>query len=191
MRLRRYPSTINEATRNYVRKMGKGSVSQVPNGPGQPPHIKSPLAHPALYLNRHPPSVISAISTRSQTYFTNPVATMNTIIIHPFNRAKNTPMHDMSAALIAPVSGWYRKPTPWWIDTFEEVGLQPIVETDEIAEEDDDVIYEPEELAIGDEQAEVVALSIFTDFEPTCKGMIIRSLYTFYFNAFNMIRHCI
>ena len=69
---------------------------------------------------------------------------MNTIIIHPFNRAKCTPLHDMSAALIAPVSKWYRKPTPWWIDSFEEVGLQPIVKTDEIAEEEDDAIYEQE-----------------------------------------------
>ena len=97
---------------------------------------------------------------------------MNTIIIHPFNRAKNTPMHDMSAALIAPVSKWYRKPTPWWIDGFEEVGLQPIVETDEIVEDDDDVIYEQEEPAVEDDEREAVALSIFADAEPARAGML-------------------
>jgi hypothetical protein len=116
---------------------------------------------------------------------------MNTIIIHPFNRVKSTPMHDMSAALIAPVSKWYRKPTPWWIDSFEEVGLQPIVETDEIAEEEDDVIYEQEveeETIIEDEEpvAEGVALSAFPDAEPTREGMITRSLDIFDLNAFNM-----
>jgi hypothetical protein len=110
---------------------------------------------------------------------------MNTIIIHPFNRTKNTSMHDMSAALIAPVSGWYRKPTPWWIDSFEEVGLKPIVETDEIAEEDDDVIYEQEEPAVEDEESGVIA---FADVEPTCEGMVTWSLYMFYLNAFNMTR---
>ena len=92
---------------------------------------------------------------------------MNTIIIHPFNRAKNTTMHDMSAALIAPVSKWYIKPTPWWIDSFEEVGLQPIAETDEIVEEDDDVIYEQEEPAVEDEEPEVVA---FVDFQCIDEG---------------------
>ncbi|KAF8678983.1 hypothetical protein AX14_004664, partial [Amanita brunnescens Koide BX004] len=96
---------------------------------------------------------------------------MNTIIIHPFNRVKSTPMHDASAALIAPVSKWYRKPTPWWIDGFEEVGLRPIVETDEIAEEEEDVIYEEEETVVKDEEpeAEGVALSAFADVEPTCE----------------------
>jgi hypothetical protein len=39
-----------------------------------------------------------------------------------------------------PYCPWYRKPTPGWIDSFE---VQPIVETDEMAEEDD-VIYEQE-----------------------------------------------
>ncbi|KAF8631146.1 hypothetical protein AX15_002492 [Amanita polypyramis BW_CC] len=63
---------------------------------------------------------------------------MNTIIIHANNRVTRTPMHDMTAALIAPVSPWYRKPAPWWSNGFEEVGLQPIVEADEIAEEEDD-----------------------------------------------------
>ncbi|KAF8347564.1 hypothetical protein F5887DRAFT_915817 [Amanita rubescens] len=77
---------------------------------------------------------------------------MNTIIFHPFNRVKSTPAHDISAALIAPVSKWYRKPTPWWVDGFEEVGLQPIVETDEIAEEEEeDVIEEQEELGAVDD----------------------------------------
>ncbi|KAF8341913.1 hypothetical protein F5887DRAFT_1076297 [Amanita rubescens] len=79
---------------------------------------------------------------------------MNTIIFHPFNRVKSTPTHDLSAALIAPVSKWYRKPTPWWVDGFEEVGLQPIVETDEIAEEEEeDVIEEQEELGAVDDDA--------------------------------------
>jgi len=81
---------------------------------------------------------------------------MNTIIIHPFNRVKSTPMHDMSAALIAPVSKWYRKPTPWWIDGFEEVRLQPIVESDEVAEEEENVI---EEDVDENEQTEDVALA--------------------------------
>ena len=107
---------------------------------------------------------------------------MNTIIIHPFNRAKYTPMHDMSAALIAPVSKWYRKPTPWWIDSFEEVGLQPIVETDEIAEEDDEAIYEQEALAIEDEEPEVVTLSTFADAELTREGTVTWLLYMFYLN---------
>jgi hypothetical protein len=79
---------------------------------------------------------------------------MNTIIFHPFNRVKSTPTHDISAALIAPVSKWYREPTPWWVDGFEEVGLQPIVETDEIAqEEEEDVIEEQEELGAVDDDA--------------------------------------
>ena len=62
---------------------------------------------------------------------------MNTIIIHVNNRVKRTPMHDMTAALIAPVSPWYRKPVPWWSNGFEEVGLQPIVEADETAEDEE------------------------------------------------------
>ena len=109
---------------------------------------------------------------------------MNTIIIHPFNRTKNTSMHDMSAALIAPVSGWYRKPTPWWIDSFEEVGLKPIAETDEIAEEDDDVVYEQEEPAVEDGESDVVALA---DAEPTREGMDTWLRYMFYLNAFNQM----
>ncbi len=72
-------------------------------------------------------------------------------------------MHDMSAALIAPVSKWHRKPTPWWIDGFEEVGLQPIVETDEIAEEEEEDVIEEQEEELLD--ASDVAL------EPTCKGI--------------------
>ena len=88
---------------------------------------------------------------------------MNTIIIHPFNRLQSTPMHDMSAALIAPVSKWYHKPTPWWIDSFEEVRLQPIVEIDEIAEEEENVIEDDE-----NEQAEDVTLA---DVMPTQQGM--------------------
>ncbi|KAF8347390.1 hypothetical protein F5887DRAFT_955485 [Amanita rubescens] len=93
---------------------------------------------------------------------------MNTIIIHPFNRVKSTPMHDMSAALIAPVSKWYRKPTPWWIDGFEEVSLQPIVETDEVAEEEENVIEEDEDDLDENEQTEDVALA---DVMPTQQGM--------------------
>jgi len=72
-------------------------------------------------------------------------------------------MHDMSAALIAPVSKWYHKPTPWWIDGFEEVRLQPIVETDEIAEEEDDEDDEDE-----NEQIQDVTLA---DVIPTQEGM--------------------
>ena len=119
---------------------------------------------------------------------------MNTIIIHPFNRVKRTAMHDMSAALITPVPGWYRKPTPWWIDSFEEVCLQPIVETDEIAEQEGDVIYEQEEPSVEDEEpeAEVETLGTFTVVEPTRKGTAIWSLYMLNFiNAINMTRHCI
>ena len=112
---------------------------------------------------------------------------MNTIIIHPFNRVKSTSMHDMSAALISPVSKWYRKPTPWWIDGFEEVRLQPIVETDEIAEEEDDVVgeqEEDEEVADEGEDAEGVAFGASTDAEPTDKGMATRSFYEFNLDAF-------
>ncbi|KAF8690074.1 hypothetical protein AX14_003131 [Amanita brunnescens Koide BX004] len=95
---------------------------------------------------------------------------MNTIIIHPFNRVKSTPMHEMSATLIAPVSKWYRKPTPWWIDSFEEVRLQSIVETDEVAEEEEDVIDEQEDEEAVDEEdgAEGVTLGAFVDAELAC-----------------------
>ena len=108
---------------------------------------------------------------------------MNSIIIHPFNRVKSTPIHDMSAALIAPVSKWYIKPTPWWIDGFEEVGLKPILETDEIAEEADDVVVEQEdeEAAVDSEDAEdaeSVALGAFVDAEPISKGTTIFSFVT-------------
>ena len=104
---------------------------------------------------------------------------MNTIIIHPFNRVKSTPVHDISAALIAPVSKWYRKPTPWWIDGFEEVGLQPIVEADEIAEEEEELVGVSDD---EDEEAEDAAL------EPTCKGMTSLSFYVFVLGVFNTTR---
>jgi len=114
---------------------------------------------------------------------------MNTIIIHPFNRIKSTPAHDISAALIAPVSKWYRKPTPWWIDGFEEVCLQPIVEADEIAEEEEDAIEEQEEESGAsddeDEEPEDVAL------EPTCKGTTSLSFYVFVLDVFNTTRRYI
>ncbi|KAF8347574.1 hypothetical protein F5887DRAFT_1281203 [Amanita rubescens] len=94
---------------------------------------------------------------------------MNTIIFHPFNRVKSTPAHDISAALIAPVSKWYRKPTPWWIDGFEEVGLQPIVEADEIAEEEEYAIEDQEEeLGASDDEDEEADVAS----EPTCKDVI-------------------
>ena len=89
-------------------------------------------------------------------------------------------MHEMSAALIAPVSKWYRKPTPWWIHGFEEVCLQSIAETDEIAEEEEDVISEQEEdeQAIDeDDDAEGVAFGAFVDAETTCNGTTICSFY--------------
>ncbi|KAF8629691.1 hypothetical protein AX15_003330 [Amanita polypyramis BW_CC] len=60
---------------------------------------------------------------------------MNSIIIYPDNRTNPTLMHKMSAALISPVPRWYQKPTPWWVDGFEEVGLKPIVESDEEIDE--------------------------------------------------------
>ncbi|KAF8736376.1 hypothetical protein AX14_000408 [Amanita brunnescens Koide BX004] len=117
---------------------------------------------------------------------------MNTIIIHPFNRVKSTPMHEMSAALIAPVSKWYRKPTPWWIDDFEEVRLQPIVETDEIAEEEDDDVIdeqeEDEEVVDEDDDAEGVAFGAFVDAEPARNGMATCSFYIFCLGAFNVIQ---
>ena len=119
---------------------------------------------------------------------------MNTIIIHPFNRVKSTPMHEMSAALIAPVSKWYRKPNPWWIDGFEEVRLQPIVETDEIAEEEDNVIDEQEEdeqAVDEDDNAEGVAFGAFADAEHARNGIAIFLFYMFYLDAFNMTRICI
>ena len=107
---------------------------------------------------------------------------MNTIIIHPFNRVKNTPMHDMSAALISPVSKWHIKRSPWWIDDFEEVGLQPIAETDEIVEEEDliDEQEEDEEAVAETEDIEGVAFGADAD-----KGMTICSFYVFNFDAFN------
>ena len=74
-------------------------------------------------------------------------------------------MHDMSAALIAPVSKWYHKPTPWWIDGFEEVRLQPIVETDEIAEEEENVIEEDEDDLDENEQTEDVTLADVTQLD--------------------------
>ena len=89
----------------------------------------------------------------------------------------------MSAALIAPVSKWYRKPTPWWIDSFEEEGLQPILETDEIVEEDNDMVDEQEEPTVDDEEPEVA------DAEPTRESTVTWSLYMFYVNALNMSRH--
>ena len=115
---------------------------------------------------------------------------MNTIIIHPFNRIKSTPMHDMSAALIAPVSKWYIKPAPWWIDDFEEVGLQPIVETDEIAEEEDDIVDEQEDDEAVDDNEDVqnVALGAFVDAEPISKGIAIFSFYVLNLDAFNITR---
>ena len=114
---------------------------------------------------------------------------MNTIIIHPFNRVKSTPMHEMSAALIAPVSKWYRKPTPWWIDGFEEARLQSIVETDEIAENEENVIKEEDEEAVDeDDDAEGVDFGAFVDSEPACNGMAICSCYVFYPDVFNMTR---
>ena len=116
---------------------------------------------------------------------------MNTIIIHPFNRVKSTPMHEMSAALIAPVSKWYRKPTPWWIDGFEEVRLQSIVETDEIAEDEEDVINdqeEDEEAVDEDEGAEGVTLGAFVDAELACNSMATCSFYVFYLDASNVTR---
>ena len=113
---------------------------------------------------------------------------MNTIIIHPLNRVKSTPMHDMSAALISPVSKWYIKPSPWWIDDFEEVGLQPIIETDEIVEEEDDVIDEQdeeEEAIAEDEDVESAAFGVLVD---TDKDISTCSFYMFNFDAFNMTR---
>jgi len=89
---------------------------------------------------------------------------MNTIIIHPFNRVKSTPMHDMSAALIAPVSKWYHKSTPWWIDGFEEVSLQPIVETDEIAED----VIEEDDLDENEQNEDVALADVMM---PTQQGM--------------------
>jgi hypothetical protein len=107
---------------------------------------------------------------------------MNTIIFHPFNRVKSTPAHDISAALIAPVSKWYRKPTPWWVDGFEEVGLQPIAETDEIAEEEGkDVIEEQEELGAVDDDA----------LEPASEGMTFLLCYVFCLNVFHTTRRFI
>ena len=116
---------------------------------------------------------------------------MNTIIIHPFNRVKSTPMHDMSAALISPVSKWYIKPAPWWIDDLEEVGLQPIVETDEIVEEEEekedviDELEEDEEAIAETEDAEGVTFGALVD---TDKGMTTCSFYVFNFDAFNLTR---
>ena len=68
------------------------------------------------------------------------------------------------------------------------------METDEIAEEEDDVIYEhevEEETIIedGGPVAEGVTLSAFPDAEPTREGMATRSLDIFDLNAFNMTRH--
>ena len=103
-------------------------------------------------------------------------------------------MHDMSAALIAPVPGWYRKPTPWWIDGFEEVRLQPIVETDKTAEEEEDVVYEQEEPFVEDEEpeAEIETLGTFAVVEHTREGTAIWSLYMRDFiNAINMTRYCV
>ena len=101
-------------------------------------------------------------------------------------------MHEMSAALIAPVSKWYRKPTPWWIDDFEEVRLQPIVETDEIAEEEDDDVIdeqeEDEEVVDEDGDAEGVAFGAFVDTEPARNGMATCSFYIFCLDAFNVTR---
>ncbi|KAF8635980.1 hypothetical protein AX15_000144 [Amanita polypyramis BW_CC] len=71
---------------------------------------------------------------------------MNTIIIHRNNRVICTPIHDLSAALISPVSKWYRKPMPWWVEDFEEVGLNPIEETDESAEEE--YVFEDEDVGL-------------------------------------------
>ena len=103
-------------------------------------------------------------------------------------------MHDMSTALIAPVPGWYRKPTPWWIDSFKEVHLLPIVETDKTAEEEEDMIYEQEEPSIEGEEpeAEIETLSTFAVVEPTREGMAIWSLYMHDFiNVINMTRYCV
>jgi hypothetical protein len=113
---------------------------------------------------------------------------MNTIIVHPFNRVKSTPMHDMSAAIISPVSKWYIKPSPWWINDLEEVRLQPIVETEEIVEEEEDVTNEQEEdeEAIDEtEDAEGVAFGALVD---TDKGMNTCSFYVFNVDAFNLTR---
>ena len=79
---------------------------------------------------------------------------MNTIIIHSNNRVTRTSMHDLSAALIAPVSKWHRKPTPWWVVGFEEqVGLQPIVEADEIVVDVEEDVNE--EITVEDGQIKV------------------------------------
>ena len=88
-------------------------------------------------------------------------------------------MHDMSAALISPVSKWYIKAAPWWIDDLEEVGLQPIVETDEIVEEEDDVIdeqEEDEEDIVEDEDAEGLDFCALVD---TDKGITNCSFHMF------------
>ena len=106
---------------------------------------------------------------------------MNTIIIHSNNRVTCTAMHDLSAALIAPVSKWYRKPTPWWVDGFEEqVGLQPIVEADEIA-----VDVEEDALTVEDEQIESVDLAgeedVFMDMQFTHEGAASRLIHMIFF----------
>ena len=102
---------------------------------------------------------------------------MNTIIIHSNNRVTCTAMHDLSAALIAR----YRKPTPWWVDGFEEqVGLQPIVEADEIA-----VDVEEDALTVEDEQIESVDLAgeedVFMDMQFTHEGAASRLIHMIFF----------
>ena len=98
---------------------------------------------------------------------------MNTIIIHSNNRVTRTPMHDLSAALIAPVSKWHRKPTPWWVDGFEEqVGLQPIVEADEIVVDvEEDGTQEQEEITIAIERVDLAGENdAVVDMELTHEG---------------------
>ena len=69
----------------------------------------------------------------------------------------------------------------------EEVGLQPIAETDEIVEEEEDVIEEQEdEEAIAEtKDAEGVAFGALVDSD---KGMTTCSFYVFNFDAFNLTR---
>ncbi|KAM6490550.1 hypothetical protein JOM56_013893 [Amanita muscaria] len=80
---------------------------------------------------------------------------MNTITIHSNIRVRvPTLMHELNAALISPVSKWYRKPTPWWVDGFEEEGFSPIIEEEE--EEEEAMIEDEEDI---DEEEEDVVLA--------------------------------
>ena len=90
-------------------------------------------------------------------------------------------MHKMSAALISPVSRWYQKPTPWWVDGFEEVGLSPIIESDE----EIDGVY-TDEIEEGEDVSFAGDVDIFVDAESLPKGAHIA--YTCRFDL-NMHRH--